>query len=116
MYNPVSVLAIFLPASGWGPAAPSRAGEPQGADAARRVVATLQLAAQEYRLAFRGTALVNPAEAEEALLFVQAARGSARQLPVALAAELEPRLASLELLLARHGPGDSPALPARGIE
>ena len=53
MYNPLLALAFLVSVSA--PAAPAATPEQrQALDAARRVVATLQLAGQEYRLAFRG--------------------------------------------------------------
>mgnify|MGYP001607497046 CR=1 FL=1 len=50
-------------------------------ESARRIAATLQLASQEYRLAFRGAVLVNDAERDEAALFVAEARRTAAELP-----------------------------------
>src|SRR5437899_2662179 len=66
-----------------------------GVEAARRLVATLQLAAQEYRLAWQNGALTQPEEWTEARLFVTEARHAAADLPPGLRAELAPRLASL---------------------
>src|SRR3989338_10169344 len=104
------LIAAGAPASGPGTS------ESRKADAARRIVATLQLAAQEYRLAFTGGRLTNPAEAEEAALFIAAARGSVRQLPARLAAQVDGGIAAIGLLVARSGPADSLALAAVDIE
>src|SRR5260221_12232731 len=88
--------------------------ETPGVEAARRVAATLQLAAQEYRLAWvRGT-LANPGEWDEAKAFVAEAHRSAAQLPVNVRAEMEPRLAALETRLAAQTPPESLAGAGRG--
>jgi high-affinity iron transporter len=115
MYAIALALLFAAAAPPSGPAAPT-APVPQGAEAARRIVATLQLAAQEYRLAFAGGRLANLAEAEEAALFIAAARGSVRQLPARLAAQIDGGIAAMALLVARAGPADSLALAATEIE
>ncbi len=92
----------------------SAAGDP--VEAARRIVATLQLAAQEYKLAFQAGELVNAAEWDEARLFVGAARQSARDLPPDLAAELDRTLARLEARVAARMPPDSLRIVAREVE
>ncbi len=89
---------------------------PQTVEAARRVAATLTLAAQEYALAFSGGRLVNQAEYDEAVLFVAEARHSARELPPALAAEMDAWLARLETRIAGHLPADSLTLEAQRLE
>ncbi len=94
------------------PAAPAA----DSVEAARRIVATLQLAAQEYKLAFQGRELINPAEWEEARLFVGAARRSARDLPPRLAADLDRTLAHLEARVAARMPPDSLRIVAREVE
>lgn len=115
MYNPLLALAFLVSVSA--PAAPAATPEQrQALDAARRVVATLQLAGQEYRLAFRGGVLTNPAEAQEALLFVASARASARDLPRALAGDIELRLTRIERLLAQGASADSLVAAAREVE
>ncbi len=60
-----------------------------GADsvaAARRVAASAQLAAQEYRVGVVGNRVVMPAEVEEAELFLREAVRTARTLPVSVSA------------------------------
>jgi len=94
---------------------PAQAQTP-GVEAARRVAATLQLAAQEYQLAFVNGVLANPAEWSEAQLFVAEARRSAAELPESVRTPLTPRLASLEQRLAAQMPPDSLAAEARRIE
>jgi len=94
---------------------PAQAQTP-GVEAARRVAATLQLAAQEYQLAFVNGVLANPAEWSEAQLFVAEARRSAGELPESVRTPLTPRLASLEQRLAAQMPPDSLAAEARRIE
>src|SRR5258706_544409 len=64
-----------------------------GEDAARRIVATLQLAANEYRLAWSNGAMTAPAEWEEAKEFVAEARRSAGELPPGLRAPIPPLVA-----------------------
>lgn len=62
---------------------------PSGADsvaAARRVAASAQLAAQEYRVGVVGNRVVMPAEVEEAELFLREAVRTARTLPVSVSA------------------------------
>jgi high-affinity iron transporter len=89
---------------------------PQVQESARRVAATLMLAAQEYALAFDGGRLVNRAEYDEAVLFVAEARRSARGLPPALAAELDGRLARLESRLVDGFPAESLVIEAQRVE
>jgi high-affinity iron transporter len=89
---------------------------PATAEAARRVVATLQLAAQEYRLAWSGTVLANQAEWDEARMFVGEARRSAAALPEPLSSELAARLAVLDQRLAGRMPAESLAVQAVEIE
>jgi len=90
--------------------------EDERLEAARRIVATLQLAAQEYRLAFSGGALVNTAEYEEARLFVAEARRSSAILGGAIAAALDRRLAALQQRLDQRMSADSLAAEAAAIE
>jgi high-affinity iron transporter len=89
---------------------------PQVQESARRIAATLTLAAQEYALAFRGGRLVNQAEYDEAMLFVAEARRSARDLPVPLSTEMDRRLERLGARLAGQMPADSLAIEARLVE
>src|SRR5438046_2068799 len=70
--------------------------ETPGVEAARRVAATLQLAAQEYRLAWVRGALANPGEWDEAKAFVAEAHRSSAQLPANVRAGTEPRPAALD--------------------
>jgi len=88
---------------------------PQVQESARRVAATLALAAQEYALAFVGGRFTNQAEYDEAVLFVAEARRSAAQLPAPLSAELEQRIAILGVRLAGRMPVESLAIEARLI-
>ncbi len=79
-------------------------------------MATLQLAAQEYRLAWRGGTIVNAAEWEEARLFVAEARRSARALAPGLAGELDTTIARLGERVAARMPAESLLLAATAIE
>jgi FTR1 family protein len=90
--------------------------ETPGIEAARRLVATLQLAAQEYRLAWQSGALTQPSEWEEAKLFVAEARRSANELPPELRARFGSRVAALERRLAARMSPDSLAQEAADIE
>jgi high-affinity iron transporter len=92
------------------------AGGPRGADAARRIVATLQLAAQEYRLAWDGGRLANAAEAEEAALFIAGARAATRELPAPLASQISTRIAHMGALVENQGSADSLARLAADVE
>src|SRR5258706_6623576 len=87
-----------------------------GEDAARRIVATLQLAANEYRLAWSNGAMTAPAEWEEAKEFVAEARRSAGELPPDLRAQIAPLVAGLAQRLDAKLPPDSLALGASDIE
>jgi high-affinity iron transporter len=76
-------------------------------DAARRAAAALELAAQEYRLAFHGGVLAAPEEAREAALFVVEARRAAGVLVGVAGRELDARLADVAALIARAAPPDT---------
>ena len=75
--------------------------------AARRLVATAQLAAQEYRIGVDGGQVVAPAEVEEARLFLSEARRAAVALPSAQRATAEIELDRLIALVAATGAPDS---------
>jgi len=110
--------ALFLAAALQTPAmaqTPAQAQTP-GVEAARRVVATLQLAAQEYRLAWKNGVIANAAEWNEAKLFVAEARQSAGELPDIARVALTAQLATLERRLAQGMPADSLATEAQRIE
>ena len=87
-----------------------------GLEPARRLVATLQLAANEYRLAWQAGVMTAPDEWDEAKLFVSESHRSANELPPALRAQFAPRLAGIEQRLAAKMPPDSLALEAADIE
>lgn len=78
-----------------------------GPDSARRAAAALELAAQEYRLAFHGGALTVPEEAREAALFVAEARRAAGGVPGQAGRALDGRLAEVGALIARAVPPDT---------
>jgi mono/diheme cytochrome c family protein len=81
--------------------------QPEARDAAHRIAATVQLAAQEYALAWEHGVLAKPSEAEEARLFVSEARRAARSLPPGVVPELDGELAAMAGWLDRSGPPDS---------
>ncbi|MFI5280047.1 MAG: FTR1 family protein [Gemmatimonadales bacterium] len=105
-------LCLAVPARAQTPAEAQAPGE----DAARRIVATLQLAAQEYRTAWQNGAMTAPGEWEEAKLFVGEARRSAGELPPDLRAQIAPLIATLAQRLEAKMPPDSLALAASDIE
>jgi high-affinity iron transporter len=111
-------LSSFLLVAAAATQAPAVAQQPPTRDVetARRVVAVLQLAAQEYALAWRGEALVNAAEWEEARAFLAEARRSAADLSAGLRAELVPRLSRLEQGVAGRMPSESLAIEVRAVE
>ena len=73
----------------------------------RRVAATATLAAQEYRVGVAGGRVVASAEVDEARLFLEEARRSARGLPRDSLANPVAALDSLLALVKRIGPPDS---------
>ncbi|HEU5170364.1 MAG TPA: FTR1 family protein [Gemmatimonadales bacterium] len=75
--------------------------------AARRVAATAQLAAQEYRIGVSGGRVVAPAEVEEARLFLTEARRSASVLPPAVRGPAGREIDALLALVGTIGPPDS---------
>jgi len=89
---------------------------PAAQDAARRVVATVHLAAQEYALAWSHGAFTEPEEADEAKLFVGEALRAARSLPASLAGAALRDLGTLAGMLADQAPADSVAARAAAIE
>jgi len=89
---------------------------PAARDAARRVVATVHLAAQEYALAWDHGAFTQPEEADEAKLFVSEALRAARSLPANLAESALRDLGAMARMLADQAPPDSVAGRAAAIE
>ncbi len=74
---------------------------------ARRIAASAQLAAQEYRVGVVDGRVVAPAEVEEAALFLKEARRSAALLPAALSASATHEIDALARLVAHAAPPDS---------
>jgi high-affinity iron transporter len=74
---------------------------------ARRIAASAQLAAQEYRVGVVDGRVVAPAEVEESALFLKEARRSAALLPAALSASATHEIDALARLVARTAPPDS---------
>jgi high-affinity iron transporter len=75
----------------------------------------LELAAQEYRLAYGDGRIVNAAEAEEARLLASEAAATLAGLPPSLAAQLEQEVAGFQQLLTAVAPPESLAERARGV-
>jgi high-affinity iron transporter len=99
--------AAFLPAPALLAQAQGAGTAPEQAPIVRRVAATAQLAAQEYRIGVENGRVVAPAEVAEARLFLQESRRSAALLPAPTKLSLMPQLDSLIQLVDRVAPGDS---------
>ncbi|HEY7637109.1 MAG TPA: cytochrome c/FTR1 family iron permease [Gemmatimonadales bacterium] len=80
-------------------ATPSQQGTQDQAPVVRRLAATTQLAAQEYRVGIANGRVIAPAEVQEARLFLQEARRSAALLPRTLGAPATAQIDSLVRLL-----------------
>jgi high-affinity iron transporter len=80
-------------------AAPPRQGTQDQAPVVRRLAATAQLAAQEYRVGIANGKVIAPAEVQEARLFLQEARRSAALLPRPIGAPATAQIDSLVHLL-----------------
>lgn len=89
------------------PPQPSAGPDSATAAAARRLAATTQLAAQEYRIGVAAGRVIAPAEVEEAALFLREARRSAAALPLDLGRSAQVRLDSLLALVGQVAPPDS---------
>lgn len=78
--------------------------------AARRVAATVQLAAEEYRLGVSGGRIVAPEEVGEARLFLAEARRNLAWLPAASIGSVSASLDTLDTMVARAASPDSVAV------
>lgn len=87
-------------------------GHAQDVAAARRLAATAQLAADEYRLGVKDGRIIAAAEVEEARLFLAEALRNASGLPVPLAGRATATLVRLDSMVARLADPDS---VARGV-
>jgi high-affinity iron transporter len=85
------------------------------APVARRVAATAQLAAQEYRIGVADGRVVAKAEVEEAHLFLQEARRSAALLPPEAGRPASAEIDTLLALVKRTAPADSLDLHVRSL-
>jgi hypothetical protein len=86
---------------------PPRDSNPDQAPVVRRVAATAQLAAQEYRMGIVGGRVVSPAEVDEARLFLQESRRSAALLPMTVRSQTLSEIDSLLALVNTHAAPDS---------
>lgn len=94
------------------------AGAPSDADSvavARRIAASADLAAQEYRLGVAGGRIVLPAEVEEAHLFLGEARRTAASLPSGVAARAIAEIDRALSFVERIGSPDSVEAAARRL-
>ena len=89
---------------------------PETREAARRIVATAHLAAQEYALAWQGGAITRREEADEARLFIGEARRSVAALPAGPARDAALELGAIARLLDAGAPADSVAAHASALE
>src|SRR3954468_13776409 len=87
--------------------------QPQGpgsgqspAPVVRRLAATAQLAAQEYRIGVENGRIIAPAEVDEARLFLQESRRSAALLPPAVSSSASTQIDSLIHLVNGVAPAD----------
>jgi high-affinity iron transporter len=100
--------AAFLAASFFGPLQrPAPTQDQAPAPVVRRLAATAQLAAQEYRIGIVDGKVVSPAEVDEARLFLQESRRSAALLPMEGRREALAEIDSLLHLVSRVGDPDS---------
>ena len=74
---------------------------------ARRIAASVQLAAQEYRIGIAGGRVVAPAEVEEAKLFLAEALSTARLLPPGAATATSAEIERMRQLIVSVGTPDS---------
>jgi len=107
--------ALLLAAALQSPALAETPGGP-AVDAARRIVETLALASQEYRLAWSGGRLVAPSEWSEATQFVLEAQRSVHALPEPVRGEVAARLSLIARRLSAQFPADSLAAQASLVE
>ena len=113
----IAVLGVVAVLSlGSVPPAPVTPIQPDARNAARRIAATVHLAAQEYRLAWDGGRLTNPEEAEEAKRFIADARRAAASLGRDVAPEATRDLDAVVALLERSAPAESVAARAAAVE
>jgi high-affinity iron transporter len=98
------------------PSSQPDASRPPVREAARRIAATVHMAAQEYALAWEGGRFVNPEEADEAKQFVAAARRTTDSLGAPLAREAARDLDAVAALLERSAPAESVAARAASLE
>ena len=89
---------------------------PQEREAARRIVATAHLAAEEYALAWQGGVMTRREEADEARLFIGEARRSLGALAPDAARDAALELAAIARLVDGSGPADSVAAHAAALE
>ena len=90
---------------GLGTVAPVVAQDP--AAAARRVAATVQLAAEEYRLGVSGGRVIAQEEVGEAILFLREARRNVARLPASSVGSVSASLDTLDTMVARTADPDS---------
>jgi high-affinity iron transporter len=102
---PYKRLTLWLLVLGAIPAAAAA----QDAAAARRLAATAQLAAGEYRLGVKNGRIIAAPEVEETRLFLAEARRNAARLPAAAAARATTTLDRLDAMVARLADPDSVA-------
>jgi high-affinity iron transporter len=101
-------LALLLGASLLSQQQPQQSGPgPSPAPVVRRLAATAQLAAQEYRIGVENGRVIAPAEVDEARLFLQESRRSAALLPRDVSSAALTQIDSLIHLVSQVGSPDS---------
>jgi len=98
------------------PPAQANASQPDAREAARRIAATVHMAAEEYALAWTGARFTNAEEADEAKGFVTDARRSAGALTGTVGQDALRALDAVAALLERRASADSVAAAAAALE
>ncbi len=114
----IAALVAVVLAFGSVPSAPVQPTQPSQAarDAARRIAASVHMAAQEYALGWAGGRLVNAEESDEAKAFVAEAKRSAASLGGDVAPQAVRELDAVAALLERSAPAESVAARAAAVE
>jgi high-affinity iron transporter len=112
----IPALIVVVLSLGSAPPSPKQPQQPGVRDAARRIAATVHMAAEEYALAWEGGRFVNQEEADEAKGFVADAWKTAAALGGSLAQETAQGLDAVTGMLDRRAPADSVAARAAQVE
>ncbi len=108
----VLILVLLCPSRGWAMPGPQLGDQ---AALVRRIAATVQLAAQEYRLGVRDGKVVAEPEVDEARLFLTEAARSAGRLPPPGSVEVQAGIERVLKLVGATAPADSVAIAAKAV-